>query len=77
MLPDAHHAPPLGSELAGDEQVADLVASDLGLPELPIGLGLRGVDRINLNLDTFRYVCDPLTNGANREKSSQRIMWLG
>lgn len=77
VAPDTHHAPAGAAEGAVDEKVAGLVLGNLGLPELRVGFGLCGVDRINLNLDTSPYVCDPLTNGANREKPSQRIMWLG
>jgi hypothetical protein len=77
VAPDAEDAPAGAAEGAGDETVAGLVLGNLGLPELRVGLGLRGVDRINLNLDTSPYVCEPLTNGANCEKSSQRFMWLG
>lgn len=45
MAPDAHHAPPLGAESAIDQPVAGLVLGNFGLPELRVGLGLRGVDR--------------------------------
>ncbi len=77
VLPDTHHAPAGAAEGAGDETVAGLVLGNLGLPELRVSLGLRGVDPINRNLDTSPYVCEPLTNGANYEKSSQRFLWLG
>lgn len=45
MAPDAEHAPAGAAEGAVDEKVAGLVAGNLGLPELRMGLGLRGVDR--------------------------------
>lgn len=45
MLPQTQHAPAAGAELAGDEEVAGLVAGDLGPPEFRVLLGLGGVDR--------------------------------
>lgn len=45
MFPDAHHAPALGVEGAGDEAVTGNVAGNLGPPELRVLFGLRGVDR--------------------------------
>jgi hypothetical protein len=45
MPPDAEDPPAGAAEGAVDEKVAGLVAGDLGLPELRVGLGLRGVDR--------------------------------